>query len=127
MLRYVLRRILLSLPVLLGIIFIVFALARLLPGDPCRAALGERATDAICHAFKERYGLNEPIPVQFLLYLQQIAGGDLGNSIKFGRPVTELLIERLPLTVELTFYALVFAIVVVAWPSAHRRRRPCRP
>ncbi len=124
MLRYVLRRLLLSIPVLFGIIFIVFALARLLPGDPCRAALGERATEAICNAFKDRYGLNEPIPVQFALYLQQLATGDLGDSIKFGRPVTELLIERLPVTVELTLYALLFAIVfgmLLGLIAAYRR------
>ena len=112
MFRFIVRRILLSIPVLLGIVFIVFAVARLLPGDPCRAALGERATDQICDLFNERYGLNEPIPVQFVLYLGQLARGDLGDSIRFGRPVSEMLLERLPLTLELTIFALFFATIL---------------
>ncbi|HEY6058421.1 MAG TPA: ABC transporter permease, partial [Candidatus Limnocylindrales bacterium] len=127
MTRYILRRLLLSIPVLLGIIFVVFAIARLLPGDPCRAALGERATQAICDAFKVRYGLDQPIISQFGLYLGQLASGDLGDSIKFNRPVTSILIERLPMTVELTFYALMFATVVgilLGRISAVRRNSP---
>src|SRR3990172_7818132 len=80
--RYITQRLLLSVPVLAGILFVTFALARLLPGDPCRAVLGERATDAICNDFIRRYGLDQPIPVQFGLYLQQLASGDLGTSIK---------------------------------------------
>lgn len=127
MVRFIVRRLLLSIPVLFGIIFVVFALARLLPGDPCRAALGERATDALCDAFNARFGLDQPIPVQFGLYVQQIASGDLGNSIKFGRPVVHVLIERLPLTVELGLLALLFAIVTgvaLGLVSAYRRNSP---
>ena len=127
MIRFIFRRLLLSIPVLLGVIFVVFALARLLPGDPCRAALGERATDQACEAFARRFGLDEPIPVQFGLYLQQLASGDLGNSIKFGRPVTQILIERLPMTVELTIFALLFAVifgVLLGLISAYRRNSP---
>ena len=112
MTRFIVRRLLVTIPVLLGIIFIVFALARLIPGDPCRAVLGERATDAVCNDFIHRYGLDQPIPVQFGLYLQQLASGDLGSSIKHSQPVTELLVERLPTTVELTFWAMFLAIIV---------------
>ena len=86
--QFILRRLLVTIPVLLGIMFIVFVLARLDPGDPCRAVLGERATDAVCDDFIRRYGLDQPIPVQFVAYLQQLAGGDLGTSIKHSRPVT---------------------------------------
>ena len=127
MLRFILRRLLLSIPVLFGIIFLVFALARLLPGDPCVAALGERATEAICSQFNERYGLNDPIPIQFVGYLGDLATGDLGDSIRQGRPVAEILIERLPLTLELTFFALLFAVVVgigLGLASARRRNSP---
>lgn len=127
MAQFVLRRVLVSLPVLFGIVFLVFALARLLPGDPCIAALGERATEAICNAFNARYGLNEPIPVQFVAYLGQILTGDLGNSIRQGRPVAEILIERLPVTLELTLFALLFAVVVgvtLGRLSAMRRNSP---
>ncbi|HML21892.1 MAG TPA: ABC transporter permease [Aggregatilinea sp.] len=112
MVGYLARRLALSIPVLLGILFVTFSLARLLPGDPCRSALGERATPQICDAFNERYGLNDPIPEQFRIYIRDVLHGDLGDSIKFGRPVNELLVERLPVTVELTFYAMMFAILV---------------
>lgn len=124
MTQYIVRRLLLSIPALLGIVFIVFAIARLLPGDPCLSALGERATEAICNAFNERFGLNEPIHIQFLLYLGQLARGDLGDSIRYGRPVAEILIERLPTTIELAVYALLFASVlgvVLGLISALRR------
>jgi peptide/nickel transport system permease protein len=122
--RFIVRRLLVAIPVLLGIVFITFALARLVPGDPCRAVLGERASDQVCDAFTRRYGLDEPIPVQFGLYLQQLAAGDLGTSIKHSRPVTTLLVERLPTTIELTFWAMLFAISVgipLGLLSARRR------
>jgi ABC-type dipeptide/oligopeptide/nickel transport system permease component len=127
MLRFILRRLLLSIPVLFGIIFLVFALARILPGDPCIAALGERATDSVCDAFNARYGLNEPIPTQFLNYLGDLASGDLGDSIRQGRPVAEILVERLPLTLELAFFALLFAVVGgigLGMISSRRRNSP---
>jgi peptide/nickel transport system permease protein len=109
---YLLRRLTLAIPVLLGILFVTFSLARLLPGDPCHSALGEKATPEICAAFNERYGLNEPIPEQFRIYLRDVLHGDLGNSIKFGRPVTELMVERLPVTLELSFFAMTFAVLI---------------
>jgi peptide/nickel transport system permease protein len=125
--QFIIRRLLLSIPVLFGIILLVFVLARVIPSDPCRAMLGEKATDQICDAFNERYGLNEPLYVQFAGYMGGILQGDLGTSIKFDRPVTDLLTERLPTTVELTFYALLFAtivgVVLGRW-SALRRNSP---
>jgi peptide/nickel transport system permease protein len=110
--RYIAHRLLLAVPVLLGILFVTFAIARLIPGDPCRAVLGEHATDAICNAFIARHGLDQPIPVQFVRYLGEVLQGDLGNSIRFNRPVTTLLVERLPLTVELSLSALLVALLV---------------
>ncbi len=127
MTRFILRRLLVTIPVLFGLIFLVFFLSRIVPGDPCRAVLGEKATDAICADFIRRYGLDQPIPVQFGLYLGQLSRGDLGESIKFSRPVTEVLIERLPTTVELTVWALLFAIIVgipLGIVSAIRRNSP---
>jgi peptide/nickel transport system permease protein len=112
MLRFILRRVLLTIPVLFGIIFVVFALARLLPGDPCVAALQERATPAACAVFNARYGLDQPIPAQFWIYLTDLSHGDLGNSISQSRPVSEILIERLPVTIELTLFALTIATVL---------------
>src|SRR5512134_3307536 len=107
--QFVGRRILTSIPVLFGILFITFALARLLPGDPCRAALGERATDQVCDAFIKRNGLDKPIYTQFYIYLKDVLQGDLGESFRQGRPATEILTERLPTTVELAIAAMIFA------------------
>lgn len=112
MVGYLARRLVLAVPVLLGILFVTFALTRLLPGDPCHSALGEKATDEICDAFNERYGLNDSIPQQFRIYIKDVLTGDLGNSIKFGRPVTELMVERLPVTVELSLYAMLLAVTI---------------
>jgi peptide/nickel transport system permease protein len=125
--RFLIRRLLVTIPVLLGIVFIVFALARLVPGDPCRAVLGERATDAVCDAFIHRYGLDQPIPIQFGLYVQQLMSGDLGESIKHSRPVTTLLVERLPTTIELALWAMFFAIIIgvpLGLASAYWRNSP---
>jgi len=112
MATYILRRIFLSIPVLLGILFATFALARMIPGDPCRAMLGEKATDAVCQDFITRHGLDKPILVQFGYYINEIVHGDFGRSFRFSKPVTELLIERLPITVELSFAALLVALFV---------------
>jgi len=112
MTTYILRRIFLSIPVLFGILFATFALARMIPGDPCRAMLGEKATDVVCNEFNARHGLDKPIIVQFGYYVNEIAHGDFGRSFRFSKPVTELLIERLPITVELSFAALFFALVI---------------
>ena len=110
MTQYITRRIVLAVPVLIGILFATFVLARVIPGDPCRAVLGERATDEICDAFMERNGLNEPILVQFGIYLKQIVvEQDLGESFRYGRPVIDIIVERLPVTVELAITAMIFA------------------
>lgn len=125
MLKFVLRRLTFSIPVLFGILLVTFTLARAIPGDPCLAVLGERATQEICDAFFRRNGLNEPLPVQLLIYMRNFAQGDLGNSLRFHRPVMQLLVERLPTTVELGAYALLFAIsigVPLGVVSAYRHK-----
>ena len=109
---YILRRIVLAIPVMIGILFLTFLLSRLIPGDPCRAMLGEKATDAVCDAYMERMGLNEPIPVQFGYYFGRAVTGDLGDSLRFGRPVTDMLMERLPVTIELALLSLLVATTV---------------
>ena len=112
MLQFTLRRFLLAMPVLFAVVFITFVLARVIPGDPCRAILGEKATQAVCEQFIRDFGLDEPIPVQFALYLGQILRGDLGDSIRFGRPITLMLAERLPLTTELGISAMILSILM---------------
>src|SRR6185503_13298821 len=111
MLQFIIRRLITSIPVLLGVIVIVFVLVRVIPGDPCTALLGEKANAERCAQFNERIGLHQPIPVQLGIYLKEVATLDLGTSTKFGKPVVQLLVERLPTTIELTIYALIFAIV----------------
>ena len=127
MTQFILRRFLVTIPVLFGIVFVVFALARLIPGDPCRAVLGERATDAVCDDFIAATGWTSRSPSSSSSYLGQLASGGLGDSLKHSRPVTTLLIERLPTTIELTFLAMLFAIVVgipLGLISAYRRNSP---
>jgi peptide/nickel transport system permease protein len=112
MAAFLLRRFLSAIPVLFGILLVTFTLARSIPGDPCRAVLGERATDAVCDAFIARNGLDQPILNQFAIYVGNVAQGDLGDSFRFSRPVSLLLAERLPPTIELTITALIFATSV---------------
>ncbi|MCP4535765.1 MAG: ABC transporter permease [Chloroflexi bacterium] len=112
MIKYTIRRLVASLPVLFGVLAVTFALARAIPGDPCRAILGERATAEVCERFAEERGLNKPIYVQFGIYLTEIARGDFGNSIRFNRPITQILIERLPMTIELGTFGLLIACLV---------------
>jgi len=112
MLQYTARRLLLSIPVLFGILVVVFALSRLIPGDPCHAMLGERATEAVCAPWNHLMGFDRPITTQFAIYLGNILRGDFGESIRFSRPVSIILAERLPMTIELSLAALAIAIVV---------------
>jgi peptide/nickel transport system permease protein len=103
MAQYLLRRVLASIPVLFGILVVTFVIARVIPGDPCRAILGEKATI---------HGLDKPIHEQLFIYIGEILRGDFGESIRLSMPVTRLLIERLPTTVELSLSALLVSLVV---------------
>lgn len=127
MTAYIVRRLLITLPVLFGIVLVVFAVARILPGDACHVLLGERATAAACNAFNAAHGLDRPLPEQFLLYLGELSRGDLGTSFRTSRSVNTLLIERLPMTLELSLYALTLAIIVgvpLGVFAASRRNSP---
>jgi peptide/nickel transport system permease protein len=112
MIQYIIRRILTAIPVLFGILLVTFSLARLIPGDPCRAILGEKATKAVCDRFIEQHGLDKPIYTQFAVYLNEIAHGDFGMSFRYGMPVTRLLVERLPTTFELALSALIISLII---------------
>jgi peptide/nickel transport system permease protein len=112
MTQYILRRLLMAVPVLLGILVVTFVLARLIPGDPCKAILGEKATQEVCERFIREQGLDKPIYVQFFIYMKDVLRGDFGESIRFSRPVTIILIERLPMTIELGVYAMILATLI---------------
>ncbi|HQE92316.1 MAG TPA: ABC transporter permease [Anaerolineae bacterium] len=112
MFHYIVRRLLLSIPVLFGILVVTFVLARLIPGDPCKAMLGEKATAEVCARFTHEHGLDKPISVQLGIYMRDVLKGDFGNSIRYSRPVSTILIERLPMTIELGFIAIVLATLI---------------
>lgn len=109
---YIIRRVLISIPVLLGILVITFVLARVLPGTPCDVVLSDKATQEACDRVTQAWGLDKPIPVQFLIYIKDLIRGDFGNSLRYGRPALQILVERLPATVELSLSALLIAVAV---------------
>ncbi len=111
MLQFVIRRLFLLIPVLIGIMLVTFVIVRAIPGDPCVVMLGEKATKQKCDEFMDRYGLNDNIFVQFGRYMVNMAQGDLGVSIRFSRPVADIVAERLPLTIELTMGAMLFSTI----------------
>lgn len=112
MLTFITRRLIVSIPVLIGILAVTFLLGRLIPGDPCRAMLGERATDVVCDEFNTRMGLDQPLPTQFIVYIGNVLRGDFGTSLRYSRTIPDLLAERLPVTIELGAAAMIFAIIV---------------
>lgn len=112
MLRFVIRRLLLLVPVLFGLTILLFAWLRLLPGDPAAALLGDKATPEAVARITKAYGFDQPIPVQYGKYLGQIFTGDFGTSSRTGQPVLGTFIERFPATIELALAALLFAIII---------------
>ena len=112
MTQYTIRRVLLAIPVLFVVVLVTFIIARSIPGDPCRSILGEHATEEECERFLENFGLDEPIYVQFGLFMQNLVKGNLGDSIRFSRPVSIMLVERLPMTIELGLSAMFLAVII---------------
>jgi peptide/nickel transport system permease protein len=114
MLTYILRRLLMTLPVLFGISLVTFSFMKITgdKGGPCAALLGERYTQARCEEIKERYGLDDHPVIQYQRYLQTTLSGDLGRSILTKRPVANELKNVLPATIELSAAAMLLAIVV---------------
>jgi len=111
MLRYLLRRLLLTIPVLLGVATLVFALIHLVPGDPARSMLGEGATEEEISRLQEALGLNRPLPVQYAAFLAGVARGDLGRSFRYGTPVTHEIRDKLVRTIQLALAAMAVAIL----------------
>lgn len=107
MLAFVLRRVLLVVPVLFGLLVLTFVLVRVVPSDPAAALAGQNATPAQVAEIRAAYGFDRPLAVQFLLYMRQVLRGDFGTSLNSGRPVARDIGQRLPATLELTFAALL--------------------
>ena len=112
MLRFVVRRLLLLVPILLGLSILVFGWIRALPGGPAEALLGERATAASIAQIEKQYGLDKPIYVQYGSYLKTVVRGDFGTSITTRQPVIEEIKRRFPATVELALAAGIFSILL---------------
>ncbi|MCX7340004.1 MAG: ABC transporter permease [Hyphomicrobiales bacterium] len=112
MLRFVIRRMFLTIPVLLGLTVLVFAIGRLLPGDPVALAAGPNATPAEIAAYAREFGLDRPVWVQYATYLTGLLGGNFGVSIFTRRPVIEDLIAYTPATLELVFAAMALAVLI---------------
>src|SRR6185436_9768143 len=100
-LRFLLRRLVLTIPVLLGVATLVFSLIHLIPGDPAQAMLGEAAPPAEVEALRRRLGLDRPLLDQYGSFMAGLASGDLGLSLRTGQPVTSQILERIPATAEL--------------------------
>ncbi len=113
-LAVILRRLLQAIPTIAGIVVVVFVLTRALPGDPAVFFAGPAATPESIAEIRARLGLDKPLPEQFVRYVQNLARGDLGQSISTGQPVSEELMRRLPASLELTLISLAvsFAIAV---------------
>jgi oligopeptide transport system permease protein len=110
--RYVARRLLLTIPVLLGASFLIFAMVYALPGDPIRALAGDRPlSPAVMAQLRENFNLDDPLGIQYLKYLGGLAQGDLGTDFS-GRPVGDTIARTLPVTVKLAAVAVVFEIVI---------------
>jgi ABC-type dipeptide/oligopeptide/nickel transport systems, permease components len=112
MLRFIVRRLLLLIPILLGLSILVFGWIRALPGSPAQTLLGERATPQLIAQINRQYGLDKPLPIQYWDYLKTVGSGNLGTSITTYRPVTYEIQHRFPATVELALGAMIFAIAL---------------
>lgn len=99
-------------PVLFGVSLVVFVMVRAIPGDPAQILLGQAATPAQIAEVRSRLGLDQPLPTQYLLFLRDALTGNLGDSLTLGQPVTTVLLDRFPATLELTLAALLFAVVI---------------
>lgn len=123
---FILRRLLQLIPTLIFILIVVFVLVRLLPGDPTSAILGDRALDADVERINRELGLDRSLPVQFLAFVKSLAMGNLGNSISLKVPVTDLIMQRMPITILLTVMAALIALVMavpLAFLAALQRGR----
>ena len=110
MLRFVVRRLFLLVPILLGLSILVFAWIRALPGGPAEALLGERATQERVEQIRRQYGLDRPVYVQYLRYVERVGQGDFGQSTRTRRPVVEEFKEKFPATIELALAAMIVSI-----------------
>ena len=112
MFTFIVRRLIQTIPVLIGVTILTFGLMHLIPGDPAQIMAGESASPAQIEQMRERLGLNEPVPVQYVKYVTNAVQGDLGNSIRSGRSVTSEISGRFWVTVELALYSTILSVFI---------------
>lgn len=109
---FLIRRVLLTIPVLLGVATLVFSLIHLVPGDPAQAMLGDGASPQDIAELRANLGLDRPLPAQYVSFLRGALSGDLGTSFRTGQPVTQMIAERVPATAELALAAMTVAVLL---------------
>src|SRR6201982_2117650 len=112
MLMMVMRRLLVAVPSLIGVVIVTFLLTRALPGDPAAYFAGPAATKEAIEQIRQKLGLDKPLYVQFVRYVGDLARGDLGNSLTTGQPVAYEIKTRLPASAELTLLGLIVALSI---------------
>lgn len=110
--RFLIRRFLLMVPVLLGVVTLVFSLIHLVPGDPVQIMLGEGAQSNDVELLRQKLGLDRPILEQYTTYLKNLSRGDLGVSFRFGEPVEQIILTRYPATIELAILSLIVGLMI---------------
>jgi len=112
MTKYIIKRMLMLIPVIIGVAFLVFFILSLTPGDPIRIILGEEATQEAIDQLISDLGLDQPLIVQFFMYLFRLAQGDLGTCYITNRPVFSEIMTRLPITIELTLWSVTIGLII---------------
>jgi len=124
MVKYLIRRVILMIAILLLVSMIIFALVNILPGDPARLMLGQEASPQALAALREEMGLNDPLYIQYIHWLINILHGDFGYSLRDHTPVLDVLLQKIPVTLELTVFSFIIALLIaipVGILSATRR------
>ena len=112
MLLFLLRRIIIALPTIVLISIFVFAMQKLLPGDPLLVLAGEERDPAVLELLREKYRLNDPVWMQYMAWIGNALQGDLGISFRTNQPVTELILQKLPVTIQLAIMSMIFALLI---------------
>ena len=112
MLRFLLKRLATIVPTLFFVSVMIFGLQQLLPGDPAIAMAGEDRDPNVVAYLRGKFHLDEPLPVRYQYWLRGVLHGDLGESVRIQKPVTELIVEKLPVTIELAVLAMLFALTI---------------
>lgn len=112
MIAFILRRILIAVPTLLLVSIFVFGLQKLLPGDPILVMAGEDRNPEVLEYLREKYRLNDPVPMQYLYWLGGVLQGDLGVSLRTNQPVLTLIASKLPVTIQLAVMSMIFAFLI---------------